>query len=120
MNSHPVPTRSPVPTPPGPTRPARYSGTNQMNGDRLSVIVVDDHELSRKGLVALLEQRGIRVAAEAGLATEGIRQAFELTPDVVVMDLGMPGMSGIEATQRLTATAPCVCWCSRPCPTFTR
>ena len=103
--SNPVPTRSPLPASPGLSRPAGDPGT-RLNGDRLSVIVVDDHELSRKGLVTLLEQRGIRVAAEAGLAADGIRQALELTPDVVVMDLCMPGMSGIEATQRLTATAP--------------
>jgi DNA-binding NarL/FixJ family response regulator len=72
----------------------------------LSVIVVDDHELFRGGLIGLLEERGIRVVAEAGLAVEAIRQAVELAPDVVLMDLGMPGMSGIEATQRLAATVP--------------
>lgn len=73
---------------------------------RLRVIVVDDHELARKGLVDLLEQRGIRVVAEAWLAADAIAQAVALGPDVLVTDLCMPGMSAIEATQRLTALAP--------------
>jgi DNA-binding NarL/FixJ family response regulator len=72
------------------------------------VIVVDDQELFRGGLVGLLEQRGIRVVGEAGLAADGIQLACELQPDVVLMDLNMPGMSGIEATQRLAAAAPLV------------
>jgi two-component system, NarL family, nitrate/nitrite response regulator NarL len=70
------------------------------------VIVVDDHDLFRKNLVKLLKERGIAVIGEAALASEGIRQAIELHPDVVVMELSMPGMSGIEATQRLAAAAP--------------
>ncbi len=72
------------------------------------MIVVDDHELFRGGLVALLEERGIRVLGDTGLAAEAIELATELTPDVVLMDLSMPGMSGIEATQRLTTAAPLV------------
>ena len=79
-----------------------------MADSRLRVVVVDDHEVFRRGLVPLLEQRGIRVVGEAGLAADGIRQASELSPDVVLMDLNMPGMSGIEATQRLSAAAPLV------------
>jgi len=74
--------------------------------DEIRVVVVDDHELFRGGLVALLEERGINVVGEAGLAADGIRQAEELKPDVVLMDLSLPGMSGVEATQRLTAMAP--------------
>ncbi len=70
------------------------------------MIVVDDQELFRGGLAGLLEERGIRVIGEAGLGAEAIRLATELHPDVVLMDLSMPGMSGIEATQRLTAAAP--------------
>jgi DNA-binding NarL/FixJ family response regulator len=72
------------------------------------VIVVDDHELFRRSLIALLEERGIRVVAEAALAAEAISQASELQPDVVLMDLNMPGMSGVEATQRLSAAVPLV------------
>ena len=79
-----------------------------MSREHPTVIVVDDQELFRNGIVELLEERGIRVLAEAGLATEAIRLACELCPDVVLMDLNMPGMSGVEATQRLTADAPLV------------
>ena len=70
------------------------------------VIVVDDHDLFRRNLVELLTERGIEVIGEASRAAEGIRQASELQPDVVLMDLSMPGMSGIGATQRLAAAAP--------------
>jgi DNA-binding NarL/FixJ family response regulator len=77
-----------------------------VRGSGLKVIVVDDHELFRRGLIDLLEERGIQVVGEAPLAREAIRQASELGPAVVLMDLSMPGMSGIEAIQRLTAVAP--------------
>jgi DNA-binding NarL/FixJ family response regulator len=70
------------------------------------VIVVDDHELFRSGVIGLLQERGIEVAGEAGLAADGIRQAAAIGPCVVLMDLNLPGMSGVEATQRLTAVAP--------------
>jgi DNA-binding NarL/FixJ family response regulator len=75
-------------------------------GDDLKVIVVDDHELFRRGVIGLLQERGIPVVGEAGLAADAIRQAAEIGPCVVLMDLSLPGMSGIEATQRLTAAAP--------------
>ena len=68
--------------------------------------MVDDHELFRRGLIGLLEERGIEVVGEAALAADAIRQAADIGPCVVLMDLSMPGMSGIEATQRLAAAAP--------------
>lgn len=74
--------------------------------DGVKVMVVDDHDLFRGGLVGLLEQRGVDVVGEARLAANAIRMVDELSPDVVLMDLNMPGMSGAEATQRLTASAP--------------
>ena len=79
-----------------------------MVDNRPRVVIIDDHELFRGGLVALLEERGITVVGEAGLAADGIRQVGELAPDVALMDLSMPGMSGIAATQRLAASAPLV------------
>jgi DNA-binding NarL/FixJ family response regulator len=77
-----------------------------VTGNDLKVLVVDDHELFRRGIIGLLEERGIHVAGEAPLAADAIRQAPELGPAVVLMDLSMPGMSGVEATQRLTTAAP--------------
>src|ERR1700733_8955718 len=71
-----------------------------------SVVIIDDHELFRGGIVQLLEERGIVVVGEAGLAADGIRLVGELHPDVALMDLSLPGMSGIAATQRLAASAP--------------
>jgi DNA-binding NarL/FixJ family response regulator len=70
------------------------------------VVVVDDHELFRGGLVSLLKEHGVDVVGEAGLGAVAVRMALELAPDVVLMDLNMPGMSGIEATQRIASSAP--------------
>jgi DNA-binding NarL/FixJ family response regulator len=79
-----------------------------MTKDRVRTVVADDHELLRGGLIELLEERGIEVVGVASMGSEAIAQACELRPDVVLMDLNMPGMSGIEATQRLTTAAPLV------------
>jgi DNA-binding NarL/FixJ family response regulator len=73
-----------------------------------TVIVVDDHELFRDGLIGLLEEWDVLAVGEAADGADGVRLAVALQPDVVLMDLRMPGMSGIEATRRLTATAPLV------------
>ena len=72
------------------------------------VIVVDDHDLFRGGLAQLLTDSGIDVVGEAGLAEPAIELVCRLVPDVVLMDLSMPGMSGVEATRRLHAAAPAV------------
>jgi DNA-binding NarL/FixJ family response regulator len=84
---------------------ASYPGRPE-GGNAVKVIVVDDHELFRRGLSALLEERGIPVFHEASLAADAIDRAVEMGPGVVLMDLNLPGMSGIEATQRLAAVAP--------------
>lgn len=68
--------------------------------------MVDDHELFRRGMIGLLEERGIEVVGEAALAADAIRLAADIGQCVVLMDLSMPGMSGIEAMQRLAAAAP--------------
>jgi DNA-binding NarL/FixJ family response regulator len=72
----------------------------------VKVIVVDDHELFRRGITGLLKERGIQVVGEAATAADAIKQASELDPNVILMDLNMPGMSGVEATQRLGGAAP--------------
>ena len=84
-----------------------WADTSQaMTVERPEVIVVDDHELFRRGLVAVLKERGIQVIGEASLAREAITLVTERDPDVILLDLNMPGMSGIEAIHRLTAIAP--------------
>jgi DNA-binding NarL/FixJ family response regulator len=72
----------------------------------LRVLVVDDHDLFRTGLRNLLESEGVQVIGEAAGGAEAVRIVRELAPDVVVMDLNMPGMSGVEATRQISTVAP--------------
>ena len=72
----------------------------------LRVLIADDHPYYRRGLARSLRERGIDVVAEAPNGEAAIRAAEATEPDVVVMDLKMPGLSGLEATRRLTARAP--------------
>jgi DNA-binding NarL/FixJ family response regulator len=76
------------------------------DGDRLRVLLVDDHDLFRTGLRNLLEEQGVQVVGEAAGGTDALRIVREIAPDVVVMDLNMPGMSGVEATREITSIAP--------------
>jgi DNA-binding NarL/FixJ family response regulator len=80
--------------------------TTEARHDALRVLIVDDHDLFRTGLRNLLEEQGIQVIGEAAAGNEAIRAVRELAPDVVVMDLNMPGMSGVEATRHITGLAP--------------
>jgi DNA-binding NarL/FixJ family response regulator len=72
----------------------------------LRVVVADDHPFYRRGLVHALRSRGIYVVAEAPNGEAAVDAVQETAPDVVVMDLKMPGMSGVEATRRVTKRAP--------------
>jgi DNA-binding NarL/FixJ family response regulator len=74
--------------------------------DGTRVLLVDDHDLFRTGLRNLLEEEGVDVVAEAGTGMEAIALVRELAPEVVVMDLNMPGISGVEATRQITSIAP--------------
>jgi DNA-binding NarL/FixJ family response regulator len=70
------------------------------------VLLVDDHDLFRTGLRNLLEEEGVDVVGEAAEGEDALRYVRELQPDVVVMDLNMPRMNGVEATKRIVAHAP--------------
>ena len=73
----------------------------------LRVILADDHPMFREGLVAVLtSSSGIEVIAEAGTGEEAAELALGRQPDVVVMDVNMPGLNGIEATRRIVAESP--------------
>jgi two-component system invasion response regulator UvrY len=75
--------------------------------DPTKVLLVDDHAVVREGYRRLLEdERGIRVVGEAGNAAEAGERARALSPDVVVMDIALPGTSGIEATRRMLKDQP--------------
>jgi DNA-binding NarL/FixJ family response regulator len=74
--------------------------------ESLRVLLVDDHDLFRTGLRNLLDEQGVQVVGEAATGAEALRLTRELAPDVIVMDLNMPGMSGVEATRHITAVAP--------------
>lgn len=74
---------------------------------RLKVLLVDDHAVVREGYRRLLENRDhIQVVAEAGSATEAITLFRRSLPDVVVMDIALPGISGIETMRRMLKTHP--------------
>jgi two-component system, NarL family, response regulator LiaR len=75
--------------------------------DEITVMLVDDHSMVRQGVRAFLEtQSGISVIGEASSGEEAVALAAELAPDVVLMDLMMPGIGGIAATRQLRAASP--------------
>ena len=69
---------------------------------QVRVLIVDDHDLFRSGLRNLLEDEGVHVVGEASAGQEALNIVREVAPDVVVMDLNMPGMGGVEATRHIS------------------
>jgi DNA-binding NarL/FixJ family response regulator len=78
--------------------------------NKTTVVVVDDHPLLRDGIINLLEKEDdFEVIGQAGDGEEAIRIVDERPPDVVIMDIGMPGVDGIDATRQIKADHPEVC-----------
>jgi NarL family two-component system response regulator LiaR len=76
----------------------------------IRVMLVDDHEIVRRGLRSYLEtEADFEVVGEAGDGEEAVRLAAELAPDVILMDLVMPVLDGVEATRRIVAAQPKAC-----------
>ncbi len=76
-----------------------------MGADAIRVLIVDDHDVFRTGLAQLLRDEGVDVVGQASGGAAGVRLAAELAPHVVLMDLSMPAMSGVEATRAIVAGA---------------
>ncbi|MBI2861077.1 MAG: response regulator transcription factor [Chloroflexi bacterium] len=75
--------------------------------DKMRVLIIDDHAIVREGLRTILEgQQDIEVVGEAADGAEGVARAKELHPDIVLMDITMPGMNGLEATRKLKKEEP--------------
>lgn len=73
----------------------------------ITVLLVDDHEVVRRGLRASLEARpDFKIVGEAESGTKAVQLAGECVPDVILMDLIMPGMDGVEATRQVKNTIP--------------
>ena len=70
------------------------------------VLLVDDHDLFRSGLRTLLDDQDVHVVGECRNGADALEAVGELAPDVVVMDLNMPGMTGVEATRQISIIAP--------------
>lgn len=72
----------------------------------MRVLLADDHPLFRDGVRSLLEARGVEVVGEAGNGQEALEAALRLKPDVILMDVTMPQMDGLEATRLIKARVP--------------
>lgn len=67
----------------------------------MRVLLIDDHALVRKGLETLLQSRNVEIAASVGSGDEGIEKARELAPDIILLDIKMPGQNGLETLKKM-------------------
>ena len=82
-------------------------GATQRGGHRIRLLIADDHALLRQALRTLLDgQDGLEVVGEASNGRDAVEAAERLLPDVVLMDMVMPGLNGIEATRQITKRVP--------------
>lgn len=72
----------------------------------MKILLVDDHKMMRDGLRAVLEREGLQVAGEAANGHDALELAQQLKPHIVIMDISMPDLNGIDATRRLVAAMP--------------
>ncbi len=72
----------------------------------VSIVLVDDHDLFRRGLRDLLQEHGFEIVGEASSGEEAIELAAEKIPDVILMDISMPGIGGVEAARRIRLGTP--------------
>lgn len=78
--------------------------------DTLRIFIADDHEVARKGIRALIETHpGWEVCGEAGDGREAVKAATRLKPDLVLLDIGMPSLNGLDATRQILAESPDTC-----------
>lgn len=83
------------------------AGEDNTDGNTISVLLVDDHTLFRSGVRSLLQRNPrFSVVGEAADGVDGVKRAMQLRPDVVLLDLHMPGMSGIETLQLMQQDRP--------------
>ena len=74
---------------------------------KIRILLVDDHDIVRLGLMTLINDRAdMQVVGEAGDAAEAVQQVEQLKPDVVLMDIRLPGQSGIDATRKIATRFP--------------
>ena len=78
-----------------------------MSKDKIRIIIADDHVVVREGSRELLQKAGdLEIVAEAGDGEEAVKLVKELTPDVIILDVAMPRLSGIEAARQIKAVSP--------------